>query len=106
MTLSIPMWLLVCLRVILSGVESSFVFYWFPFLGLVVGIVLGGKLNMMVMDLGSGELIWDKVSKGFRVDKDLSGSNLFWFGSPALLSTGTRFVIFHGSNMLSLVVFF
>ena len=106
MTLSIPMWLLVLLRVILSGVEGAVVFYWFPFLGLLVGIILGAKLNTMVMDLGSGELVWDKVSKQFRVDNDLSGSKLFWFGSPALLSTGIRFVIFHGSTMLSLIAFF
>ena len=106
MTLSIPMWLLVLLRVILSGVDGAVVFYWFPFLGLLVGITLGAKLNTMVMDLGSGELVWDKVSKQFRVDNDLSGSTLFWFGSPALLSTGIRFVIFHGSTMLSLIAFF
>ena len=106
MTLSIPMWLLVFLRVILSGVEGAVVFYWFPFLGLLVGTVLGAKLNTMVMDLGSGELIWDKVSKGFQVDNDHSGAKLFWFGSPALLSMGIRFVIFHGSTMLSLIAFF
>ena len=60
----------------------------------------------MVMDLGSGELIWDKASKGFQVDNDRSGAKLFWFGSPALLSMGIRFVIFHGSTMLSLIAFF
>lgn len=106
MTLSLPMWLLVLFRVYMSSVDEAYLFYWFPFLGVGVGVLTGAKLSTMCQELSEGKITWDKINKTFSVENRTERDRTFFLNSIHVLGHCIRFVIFHGSTMIALVAFF